>query len=619
MSKFMIVVAIVLVLLAAIILLLPLLLDLNRYRDQYLPVLEQALHRKVAVEDVRLTLFPTLGVQLRDVVIADDLAFSSKPFLTVPSVQVAVQWRPLLQRRIQVQSVLVQNPVLQVILSKTGELNTSTIGKIPSPSNASSDKAEPKDSVSPLLGVLAVEKFTMTGGTLDYEDHTHQPSQVYQIHSLGLNTESVAIGETARIEMNGMVMPYQMPFDVKGRLGPIQANLDIPELDIRGHVGKVALTAQGELRNGQLILDVSVPKASTDDVPIELGLKNLVEFTLLEAHLVAPLFLKESRSLPLGVTIDPLRANLHFGNSTIHVSGKGTPSRFSLFGDSASLFSEDLPVSLPVLEPFSLEQIKFDAKIQGDKLTLQSLKAKVFDGTLRATGSLDRTHPPFTFSTQGTFKDFSVETLAKVFRPSSLSITGVGELIWKVTGVVSSSKILEIHGPASLTLRNGEVIGFDLVRAIEEALQMSGVLGESIGTTQFSLIDAKAELERGGLAIRELTAYAPNFSLRSAGKIGLDQSMNLQGMLGVPPVIADKIIRRFPMAKALRQKGQLVLPFVVRGMVQDPVLRLDTQSLGNQVQKKVEERLEKALQGDDQELQKLLDEGKDLLKQLFRK
>jgi hypothetical protein len=95
--------------------------------------------------------------------------------------------------------------------------------------------------------------------------------------------------------------------------------------------------------------------------------------------------------------------------------------------------------------------------------------------------------------------------------------------------------------------------------------------------------------------------------------------MNLQGMLGVSPVIADKIIRRFPMAKALRQKGQLVLPFVVRGMVQDPVLRLDTQSLGNQVQKKVEERLEKALQGDDQELQKLLDEGKDLLKQLFRK
>jgi uncharacterized protein involved in outer membrane biogenesis len=243
----------------------------------------------------------------------------------------------------------------------------------------------------------------------------------------------------------------------------------------------------------------------------------------------------------------------------------------------------------------------------------------VFDGTLLATGTLDRTRPPFTFSTQGTFNDFSVEPLAKVIGPSSHSITGVGVLNWKVTGVVSSSKILEIDGPTSLTLRNGEVIGFDLVRAIEEALQMSGVLGESTGTTQFSLIEAKTELERGDLAIRELTAYAQNFSLRSAGKLGLDQSVNLKGTLGVPPTIADKIIRRFPMAKVVKQKGQLVLPFVVRGTVQDPVLRLDTQSLGNQVQKKVEDRLEKALQGDDQELQKLLDEGKDLLKHLFRK
>jgi uncharacterized protein involved in outer membrane biogenesis len=615
----MVAVAIVLVLLVSIIFLLPFLLDLNRYRDQYLPILEQALHRKVEVENVRLTLFPTLGIQLREVVIADDSAFSSKPFLSVPSVQVAVQWKPILQRRIEVESVVVENPIVKVIRSTKGDFNTSTMGKVSTSGPDSSENGESKDSVSPLLGVLAVKKFTMTGGTLDYEDRTHQPSQTYQIHSLELNTESVAIGQTALIRVNGMVMPYQMPFDVKGRLGPIQATLDIPEIDLSGQVGKVALTAQGELLNGQLTLDVQVPRASTDNVPIQLGLKKPVGFTLLEAHLVAPLFLKESQSLHPEVTIDPLRANLHFGNSTIHVSGKGTPSRFFLVGDSPSLLSEDLPIPFPVQQPFSLEQIQFEAKIEGDKLTLQSLKAKMFDGTLLATGTMDRTHPQFTFSTQGTFKDFSVEPLAKVIRPSSLSITGVGELIWKVNGVVSSSKILEIDGPTSLTLRNGEVIGFDLVKAIEDAFQMSGVLGESTGTTQFSLIDAKTELEKDGLAIRELAAYAPNFSLRSAGKLGLDQSVNLKGTLGVPSAIADKIVRRFPMAKVVKKKRQLVLPFVVRGTVQDPVLRLDTQSLGNQVQKKVEERLEKALQGDDQELQKLLDEGKDLLKHLFRK
>ena len=615
----MVAVAIVLVLLGAIILMLPFLLDLNRYRDQYLPILEQALHRKVEVEDVRLTLFPTLGVQLRQVVVADDPTLSSKPFLTVPSVQVAVQWKPLLQRRIEVESVLIENPILQVIRSEKGDFNTSTIGKISTSGEVSSEKAEPQDSVSPFLGVLAVKRFSMTGGTLQYEDRTHQPLQAYQIEKLVLNTESVAIGETAGVRVHGMLMPYQVPFDVNGRLGPLQANLDIAELDVVGHLGKVVVTAQGKILNGQLTLDVQIPKASTDDVPVELGLIKPIGVTQLQAHLVAPLFLKEPQSPPTEATIDPFRLNLHFGQSLIHVSGKGTPSRVSLVGDSPTLFSQDLPVLLPVQQPFSLEQIQFEVEIQGATLTLQSLKAKVFDGTLLATGTLDRTRPPFTFSTQGTFKEFLVEPLATVIQPSSLSITGIGDVIWKVNGVVTSSKNPTFDGPIHLTLRNGEVIGFDLVKVIEDALQMSGVLGESTGTTSFSLIDAKTELEKGDLAIRELTAYAPNFSLRSAGKLGLDQSVNLKGALGVPPAIADKIIRRFPMAKVVRKKGQLELPFVVGGTVQNPVLRLDTQSLGNQVQKKVEERLKKALQGDDRELQKLLDEGKDLLKQLFRK
>ena len=615
----MVAVAIVLVLLGLIILLLPFLLDLNRYRDQYLPILEQALHRKVEVEDVRLTLFPTLGVQLRQVVVADDPALSSKPFLTVPSVKVAVQWKPLLQRRIEVESVLVESPIVQVIRSAKGDFNTSTMAKVSTSGPFSNENAESKDAVSPLLGVLAVKKFSLAGGTVQIEDRTHQLSRAYQIDDLTLNTESVAIGETALVRVHGMLMPYQTPFDVTGRFGPLQPNLDIPKLEMNGHVGKVGVTAQGKIIDGQLTGDVQIPKASTDDVPIELGLKKPVEFSQLQAHFVASIFPRGPQPFSGEVIIDPLRLNLHVGQSTIHVSGKGSPSRFSLIGDALILHSEDFPVALPIQQPFSLEQLEFAAEIHGDTWHLQSFKAKAFDGTFIAQGVLDKLSPPLTFSTQGAFSNFSAEALVKVMRPSSLSITGVGGLEWKVNGVVPPSTRPKFNGPTHLTLRDGAIIGFDLVKAIEDALQMSGVLGEPTGTTQFSLIDAKTELENDGLAIHELIANAQNFSLRSVGKVGLDQSLNLQGTLSVPPAIAEKIIQRFPMAKVARQEGRLVLPLMVRGSVQDPKLRLDTQSLGNQVKKKVEERLEKVLQGDDQELQKLLDEGKDLLKHLFRK
>jgi len=61
----------------------------------------------------------------------------------------------------------------------------------------------------------------------------------------------------------------------------------------------------------------------------------------------------------------------------------------------------------------------------------------------------------------------------------------------------------------------------------------------------------------------------------------------------------------------------LVLPFTVIGTVQKPLLQLDTQSFGHQVKMNVERRIEKVLQGDEQELQQLLQDGSDILKQLF--
>ena len=83
---------------------------------------------------------------------------------------------------------------------------------------------------------------------------------------------------------------------------------------------------------------------------------------------------------------------------------------------------------------------------------------------LQAKGSLDRMSLPLNFSTEGTFKDFSVEPLLQVMKPSSLSMTGVGELSWTVDGALSANS-QELHGPARLIIRNGEVIGFDLVKS----------------------------------------------------------------------------------------------------------------------------------------------------------
>ncbi|MCA9419949.1 MAG: hypothetical protein KC592_02955, partial [Nitrospira sp.] len=172
-------------------------------------------------------------------------------------------------------------------------------------------------------------------------------------------------------------------------------------------------------------------------------------------------------------------------------------------------------------------------------------------------------------------------------------------------------------GPVRLMIRDGQLVGFDVMQGIEDALQLPDLLEESTGATKFSLFDTNVELEGKGLVIRQLTVEAPDFSMTGVGSLAFDESLNLQGNLAVSRTFGERIIQRFPMAKVAWHQGKLVLPFTVLGTVQKPLLQLDTQSLGHQVKTNVERRIEKVLQGDEQELQQLLQDGADVLKQLF--
>lgn len=600
-----------------VILLLPVLLDLNRYRDRYLPVLEQALHRPVDVADVRLIIFPKPGVRLRGLTVADDPAFSSSPFATIPSAEVVVQWMPLLSRQIRVAHVRIQDATVHLIRTSDGVLNTATIGKDPSRQLAEKGSSRMEDSLKPLLGVFAVEQFSLTGGTFHYEDRSHTHSRAYRLDNLVFATNSVQIGQTASLHLKSLVMPSRLLMEMNGRFGPLQPTLDIPMIDITGRVGTVEATARGKIQNGRLELDVQIPTVSTDDIPMDLGLATPVGLKHIQAHLTAPLFADGGMTFSSGVMIDPLRLDLQSGGSTIHLSGKGPVSRLSLVGEASSLFSQDFPLVLSVQHPFTLEQVRFETIIQGTRADLVSLRAKAFSGSLEAQGQWDGSLSVPMVSLQGHFKHFAVEPLVHVMRSGSLSVTGTGELSWNLAGSLPPAGHPTMTGPVELRIQNGQLVGFDFLRAIEEALQVSGLTGESTGVTNFSQIDTKAHLEKTRLAIRQLTLEAPDFSLKGLGNIGFDRSVMFQGNLVMSPDIGDRIIQRFPMAKIVWHEGLLALPLKVKGSLQEPVLQLDTKSLGNKVQKNVEKRLEKVLQGDDKELRQLLKDGEDLLRKLF--
>ncbi|MBH0177193.1 MAG: hypothetical protein HP491_04855 [Nitrospira sp.] len=55
---------VVVILIVGLVFSLPFLIDLNKYQDQYKPLIEDALNRKIQLQDIRLTVWPRIGARV---------------------------------------------------------------------------------------------------------------------------------------------------------------------------------------------------------------------------------------------------------------------------------------------------------------------------------------------------------------------------------------------------------------------------------------------------------------------------------------------------------------------------------------------------------------------------
>src|ERR1700723_726700 len=121
-----IVVAVV-VLLLLVFRLVPLFINVNTFRPRLESELSDALGRKVTLGNLSFSVFS--GSLVADnVSIADDPAFSSKPFLQAQSLHIGVEVAPLLfHRQLLVTSFVAESPSLNLVHNAHGVWNFSNI------------------------------------------------------------------------------------------------------------------------------------------------------------------------------------------------------------------------------------------------------------------------------------------------------------------------------------------------------------------------------------------------------------------------------------------------------------------------------------------------------------
>lgn len=152
---------IALVVLLALLVLLPFLFNADQYRPTLQTKLSAALGRAVTLDRLRLSLL-SQSIAASNLAVADDLAFSSTPFLRASSLKARVELMPLIfARKLKVTRIVIEQPQIDLVQNAAGIWNFSSI-EAKSPESAPQPSSQPS-SATPDFSVQAIE---ISGGRL---------------------------------------------------------------------------------------------------------------------------------------------------------------------------------------------------------------------------------------------------------------------------------------------------------------------------------------------------------------------------------------------------------------------------------------------------------------------
>ena len=333
------------VLLIFVLLVIPVFVNGDTFRPMLQDQLSSAVGRRVTLGHLSFSLLSS-SLEADNISIADDPAFSSSPFLQAASIHIGVQAGAFLfNHKVSVTNLSIDSPAIQLIQTKAGVWNFSSIGG----SAATPASSQPSAIPNLTIGQLTIKNGSATVSSIP----STGKSFVYSKLNLTLTQFSFANSFPFQLSAS---LPGDGTFQLKGSAGPLaKANAaDTPftaTLDLK-HFDPVAAG----------IVDSSEGIATVADFSAQLASQR---GTLTSSGKIQAAHLKLSRAgspSPKPVNIDYNVSNnldartgqisdlaIHAGSVAVHINGS-----FMLNGDSPVF---NLRVSAPNLSIDQFEQL----------------------------------------------------------------------------------------------------------------------------------------------------------------------------------------------------------------------------------------------------------------------
>ena len=233
--------AVVVVLVLGALLALPLLLDTPAVQTYAAQAASHALGRPVKFQGLSISALPLPTVKLRGLQVAEDPSFGPGPFITVTEGRMRIRIRPLLQGRVELADLTLEEPRIHVVEDAAGRLNVATLGGGAPPAPTGPPRVGTSRPGVAAASAVLLSRVRIVKGAIDYQKAGAKSAQ-FTVDAIDV-TVTQAAGEALRISGSAQAQPGNVKLTIAeatvsvapGRAlgdGQVKAIVDIESRDV---------------------------------------------------------------------------------------------------------------------------------------------------------------------------------------------------------------------------------------------------------------------------------------------------------------------------------------------------------------------------------------------------
>ncbi len=611
----------------------------NDYRGTVQTKLEQQLGRKVALGNMELGLFP-LRFRVYNLAIADDPKFSTRAFVQTQELSVSVKLLPLLSKSVQIDSLALERPSVELIKNAQGVWNFASIGQ-QTPAAAPTSSSQQQFSLGELAindGLVAITDLQDRKPRTVY-DHinlkltdfaTDSPFNLdASVHLPGAGSQEVSLkGKGGPLShANPAATPFKGTLDLKGvEIAGLQKFLQSPALantdgvlsghtDIASANGKLSASGQMDLEKPRLRgIDVGYPINMdydvSDDLPNDLLTINKGAIKL------GPTPLSISGTMNSKPTPAQLNVNLKANNVSIAEIARlaaavgiafapGTTVNGQISADIKATGAADKPALNGTLAG---QNIQVSGKEIAKPVAVKAVNIALSPTEIHSD-SFNVTSGGTTATVQFSVKDYTSNSsqvdatlrapqaalpdllaMAKAYGVTSLDkISGAGNLAvdmhaaGPVQSMSSDQLVKAMNGTINVNFNNVRYAGVDISHQLLSMIG-SGQAGKDQGYTNIQKMTGTILVKNGIAQTNNLQATLDIGNVGAVGTANLaTQILNMQLTAVLSKAFTQQLGGaaggNYMSAALANNQGELVIPAIVGGMFQNPKVTPDVQKM----------------------------------------